>query len=186
VQLQPGTHRLMFSKNNFQPITQNVKLKPAEQRHLKLNFKTAYGHLELHVLPWANIFIDGQLIKRETNLKNRFKLSAGAHKLRIENPAFTVIEQTVTIKPQQTLRLSYNFNRKIETRVLAFDRQNKPLFARIFVDGKDTGQYTPKSIFLSPGRHSISVQKENSRSSAQQTVMILPERLNTVKFNLKE
>jgi len=186
LRLTAGPHKLVFTRPNFKPITQKLTLNPGEKRRLSLNFEPAYGQLVIHVLPWANIYLDGQLVKKETNIKNKFRLSAGPHRLRIENPAFTYLEQTIEIKPDQTLELKYDFNQKVETRILAFDKKNKPVFAEIIVDGQRTGQYTPRAVLLSPGVHKIALQKEGYQPGETQTVMALPGHNKTIKFILQE
>lgn len=186
LQMTSGQHKLIFSHPNFKPITQTLNLKAGEKQNLTLNFETAYGQLTIHVLPWANIYIDGQLLKKETNIKNQFRLTAGPHQLRIENPAFTYLEQTIEIKPDQTLQLKYDFNQKVETRILAFDNRNKPVFAEIIVDGHPTGQYTPRAVLLSPGFHKIALLKEGYLPVEPKTIMVLPDEENTIKFILQE
>ncbi len=187
IALPAGTHHLVFQSDNFKPIEKTLHISSGQNQTVTLNFEPLLGTLEIHVLPWGNIYIDGTLKKSETNIKNRFTLTAGKHQIRIENPAFTAIEKTVHILPEKTVSLKYNFNDKIETRVLAFDTQNKPLFVQIVVDGTPTNQYTPAAVQLSPGWHQISVQKPGYQiRGGAQKVMILPEAPKTLRFVLEK
>ncbi len=187
LRIPPGQRRLLFLKPNFESVEKKLQLQPGEKRTLEVAFTPLYGTLEIHVLPWGNIYIDDQLLKAETNIKNKIRLTAGKHLLRIENPAFSIIEKTVVIEPEKTIRLSYDFNRKVETRVLAFDVNNQPLFVQIAVDGNLTDQYTPAAIRLSPGFHRISVSKQGYKLvDGPKEVMIVPEEKKTLKFTLEK
>ncbi|WP_456440075.1 protein kinase domain-containing protein [Caldithrix abyssi] len=187
LRIPPGQRRLIFLKPNFESVEKNLQLQPGEKRTIEVAFTPLYGTLEIHVLPWGNIYIDDQLLKAETNIKNKIRLTAGKHLLRIENPAFSIIEKTVVIEPEKTIRLSYDFNRKVETRVLAFDVNNQPLFVQIAVDGNLTDQYTPAAIRLSPGFHRISVSKQGYKLvDGPAEVMIVQEEKKTLKFILEK
>ncbi len=180
--LGAGKHLLHFSHVNYQPQQKTVFLKPGQNLQIQVKLQPQMGTLEVHVLPWGNIYIDGKLQKRETNIKERFRLPAGRHLVKIANPAFPQIEQEVTVTSNQTTSYTYNLNQKGEVRVLAFDGQNNARFVEIFVDGKSSGQYTPGSIFLPPGKHAISV---GARNAVEKSVMVLPGQTQTVKFVLK-
>jgi hypothetical protein len=55
--------------------------------------------------PWAEVFIDDQY-RETTPLKKPLILSAGAHKIRLHNPAFSDVVRDVTVTAHDTTGLS--------------------------------------------------------------------------------
>jgi predicted Ser/Thr protein kinase len=67
----------------------------------------AIGYLQVVVKPWGTVWLDGRAVG-ETPL-GRLDVPAGAHKLRVRNPAYEIWEGSVTIRPGQTERILVDF-----------------------------------------------------------------------------
>ncbi|NOX89757.1 MAG: PEGA domain-containing protein [Calditrichaeota bacterium] len=186
--LSQGKHVLRFTKSGYKEKEQTIRVEPGKPQNLSVVLEPLTGFLEIHVLPWGNIFIDGELKKKETDVKERFELQAGAHRVKIQNPAFTELEQSVTVAADKTTRLVFDFNKTAEVRVLAFDKQNNAQYARIWVDNKPTERYTPGAVYLTLGKHLLTVEKEGYKVvGGAKTIMVLPSaKISPVKFYLEQ
>jgi len=62
--------------------------------------------LQVGVIPWGEIRVDGELIG--TTPLDRIRLSAGAHTVRIRHPDYEPLEREITIRPDETEKLLVN------------------------------------------------------------------------------
>jgi serine/threonine protein kinase len=111
--------------------------------------------LQLRIKPYGTVYIDDTLHIREARDERTIELTAGLHKLRIEHPTLGTWEKTIAIAPDSTHKLTIDF---IKTAALTV--ASEPVWANIFVDGKPTGQETPKKLRLRVGLHTIEVRRE--------------------------
>jgi serine/threonine-protein kinase len=63
----------------------------------------ANGSLQLGVKPWAEVTIDGTVVG--TTPLDKIRLAPGRHRVRLQHPAYPVVEREVVILPGQTERL---------------------------------------------------------------------------------
>ena len=59
------------------------------------------GKLQLIVLPFADVYIDGALVASEQRTVE-LDLAAGSHRLRLETPSMTPLDTTIVIRSGQT------------------------------------------------------------------------------------
>ena len=62
--------------------------------------------LQVGVVPWAEIRVDGELIG--TTPLDKIPLSAGTHVVRIRHPDYEPMEREITIRPGGTEKLVVN------------------------------------------------------------------------------
>lgn len=185
--LSPGVHAVSVAKAGFSPKEKTVTLKVNSPQRLFFNLVPLKSKLQILVLPWGNIYIDSQLKKQESNIRETFVLPVGKHTIKITHPVFGQCEQTVDLKPDSTLSLVYNFKKAEAIRILAFDSANKPQYAQIMVDGKLVDQYTPGIVKLTIGQHQISVRKDGfTVVGGNRNLMILPGKSLILKFLLRK
>jgi serine/threonine-protein kinase len=67
------------------------------------------GYLQLGVLPWATVFVDGRPWGETP--REKIPLDAGTHGLRLEFPDYEPHEASVTIRPGQTEVYSFDFRK---------------------------------------------------------------------------
>ncbi len=183
--LKPGSHALFVQKHGFSSAQKIITLKANTPMTVTFNLKPLKSKLNVLVLPWGNISIDGKLRKRESNIRETFVLPVGRHKLKVEHPDYGICTQVVNLTPDSVTSLVFDFNKPVPVRVVAFDQSGNPQYAQILVDGKATDQYTPGLIKLSIGRHQISVRKKGFLvENNAQIIMVLPNKNPLLKFKL--
>ena len=65
------------------------------------------GLLQIVVVPWADVFIDGQQVG--TTPMDKVSLKAGTHHVRLRYPTYENVERTIVIRPGQTEKLRFDF-----------------------------------------------------------------------------
>lgn len=105
LRVKAGTCIVTFSNPMFSPIVKNVTVRGSEEILVEADFLSTSGFLLVRVNPWAEVFIDDQF-RETTPLKKPLILSAGAHKIRLHNPAFSDVVRNVTVTAHDTTRLS--------------------------------------------------------------------------------
>ncbi len=98
----PGTHRIVLKNPDYLPFQTTVRIKAGETDTLKVHLTSASGFLMLHVVPWARVYVDGQLMET-TPLSEPLRLSPGVHLLRLENPELPPWEGRIQVTPGDTL-----------------------------------------------------------------------------------
>ena len=72
--------------------------------------KINVGFLNIRVLPWAKIYIDGQY--HETSpIEDPITVAAGEHIVTLTNPNYTTIKDTIQVVSGKTLDKKFNFSR---------------------------------------------------------------------------
>ncbi len=106
-----GRHIVTFTNPFFVPIIKEVEVQPKNLSTVEADFFKNAGYVLITVIPWGDIFVDD--LKRDTTpLSKPIIVSAGARRLRIHNPSFQDIFQTLNVIPGDTLRLNFNFQVK--------------------------------------------------------------------------
>lgn len=70
------------------------------------------GRIAVTVRPWGTIAIDGEVRRRDADVTFETPLSAGTHRVSAVHPTLGQVEQTVTVRPGETLRLTLNLNER--------------------------------------------------------------------------
>jgi hypothetical protein len=60
------------------------------------------AELRVTVVPWGSIYIDGQLVVRETDVRQTFTLPPGPHTIAAEHPTLGRTEATIDLIPGST------------------------------------------------------------------------------------
>jgi len=110
------------------------------------------GGLTINAMPWANVYIDGK--PYGTTPKTIEEIKVGTHKVRLENPNFSVWETSINISRGEITKVSYKFG--------GFGKLviNASPWGNVYMDGALKGQ-TPLTIEkVSAGKHQIKVSRE--------------------------
>lgn len=129
----------------------------------------ARGRLTVTSIPWARVFLDGRDTGRNTPVVN-LPLAPGTHSLELRAGSGATLRETIEIREGETLRVAHRFEPRpvtadeppavelAQTRYGTLMIQTIP-WARVFVDGRDTGQSTPvRSLRVPAGRHEIGLR----------------------------
>ena len=108
--LQPGRYLVQLKNPAFQDYQTELDLQPALQETLRVTLQGADGYLNLRVHPWARVYVDGAY-RETTPLSAPLTLSPGRHTIRLENPAFAPIEDTVWIEAGKTMQKNWRFQK---------------------------------------------------------------------------
>ena len=101
IKLKAGTYTLRLENPHFVTIEQNIKVQPETSDTLNFNLVPSIGFLDLQVIPWAEIYIDGEY-KETTPLKDPISLPAGKHQLKLVNPNLSTWSDSINIEPGRT------------------------------------------------------------------------------------
>jgi serine/threonine protein kinase len=105
VYLVQGKHSVTFSNPSFDLILKSIDVQPGKDQAVSGDFLENAGFLVCTVRPWAEIYVDEQY-KDTTPLNRPIVLSAGLHRIRFHNVAFSDTMQVVTIKSRDTLAIA--------------------------------------------------------------------------------
>jgi serine/threonine protein kinase len=108
--LAAGTHTIMFMNPSFDPIVRSITVESNKESIIAGNFIDRAGYVLCSAIPWAEVYIDEQY-KDTTPLTKPLVVSAGTHRFRFKNPAFSDIVKEAAITPQDTLRLTITFSK---------------------------------------------------------------------------
>lgn len=106
--LSAGSHRVSVTAPGYAAAEATVDLKPGEMRTLQLAIERLpppSGVVEVLCQPWCEIEVDGKRTGRTSPA--RLVLGAGAHRLRMINPALGVVKvREVSVEPDGLVRES--------------------------------------------------------------------------------
>lgn len=101
IQLEAGTYKLRLENPHFVTIEQTLNIQPEMSDTLNFNLEPSNGFLDLQVIPWAEVYIDGEY-KETTPLKDPISLPAGKHFLKLINPNLSTWSDSIDIQPGRT------------------------------------------------------------------------------------
>jgi serine/threonine-protein kinase len=108
IALDPGLHFIELKNPNFQTFSQYYDLTPAQSETLIIEMKMNVGFLNIRVLPWANIYIDGEY-KETSPIDQPITLATGEHIVTLTNPNFVSIKDTIEVRSGKTINKKFNF-----------------------------------------------------------------------------
>lgn len=106
--LQPGLYQITVRKPGFSPSTRGVRVASGNDTSADFSLQQQEGRVAILVRPWGSIYIDGVLVKRDTDVQHTASLSPGAHSIQIRHPVLGVRERTVQIQPNETTRVIFD------------------------------------------------------------------------------
>lgn len=150
--IQPSGVTIQESPANKMKDIGSVK-KNMPTTDLTQNQQELLGYLKISVIPWADIYLDGEKIftmPKDTLIE----LKAGTHNLKLVNPNFPTIETLFSINAHQNLKLIFNLFDYI-----AFLQITVKPWADIYVDNvyKATSPIAAP-IIVPVGTHKITIK----------------------------
>jgi serine/threonine-protein kinase len=137
------------------------------------------GALQVSVVPWARIVVDDSVVGT-TPLPANIVLTAGAHRLRLENPEFPVVEEEIQIAAGEVVSLDLTL----------WDRVGRVMldvapWAEVSVDQavRDT---TPllAPLVLAPGEHALRL-RHPQLGIWETTIWVEAGTRDTISFDLR-
>lgn len=102
IKLEAGRRQLMLRHPNRREYSREILIEPGDTLRLHVVMPQAWGYLKLSVVPWAEIFVDGEAAGI-TPLAAPLRLSIGEHELRLAGPGGKEWRETVRISEGDTL-----------------------------------------------------------------------------------
>jgi len=135
------------------------------------------GTLQVLVLPFGSIYIDGKLQKEDWDRQFKTELAVGAYLLKATHPQFGTWEKQITIEGEKLRDIPIDFNKMVKLKITA-----TPVDGEIFVDGASKG-YTPKELRLRIGQHRLEVRRKGYVGETQ-IINLEEERKIPILFTL--
>ena len=102
-----GTHELVLRLDGYMEVTRDITVPVSGDRVDVAMTKLPPGTLTIKVLPYADIYIDGVLVKKgAVNL--RADLEQGKHTIRLVHPSFEVLEEEVQVTSGDSRTVEYD------------------------------------------------------------------------------
>ncbi len=184
--LPAGNYVVKVTYPGYKSHQQSVEIRRDEITALHAVLVRKEGNLNIQVRPWGSIYIDDRLHKQSSDVKYTIRLPADSHDIKVEHPTLGIWRKTVQIRADEDIDLLVNFTREIPVMIKATDDNDRSISAEIFVDGKQTGQFTPGKIPVRIGMHRIEVKKDGYLlDGSDKEILIDSDNDNTLTFKLK-
>lgn len=108
IQLAAGSYQVELKNPFYLKHTETVNLEPGKTDSLLIKLQPSIGYFAITVLPWGDIYVNNTY-RETTPLSEPLSLAVGTHAIRITNPNFPSIRDTIIIKPGSTLKKNYRF-----------------------------------------------------------------------------
>jgi len=108
VPLGAGKHVIEFRNPNYQTFRHPVEVSTTAIETLNVSLESKDGFLMVQAVPWADIYVN-DTYRETTPLKEPIVLAAGKHVLRLTNPGYAAIIDTVLIRPGEQIDKKFKF-----------------------------------------------------------------------------
>ncbi len=153
--LKSGLYKITLKKEGFSDYKKSVRVRGNKISRLSPELVSNNGKLSILVKPFGSILIDGKLLKRDTPTQFNTEILAGRHKLTIVHSGLgSRWEKRIEVVGGKTHDIFVDFTKMVNVTVIS-----KP-WGTIIVDGKLTGDVSPKQIKVRVGQHIIGVRRE--------------------------
>ncbi len=85
-----------------------LTISSAMSETLNVSLKSKDGFLMVQAVPWADIYLNDSYLET-TPLNKPIRIEAGQHILRLANPGYQAIIDTVHIQPGEQIERKYKF-----------------------------------------------------------------------------
>ena len=117
----------------------------------------------------VTVSVNGQAVGGSTSVP------AGTHTVVFRHPQHGQTQQSIRVSPGETKTLSMYFTSEVRIGAQLAEGSGPAPFAAVWVDGRNTGAFTPTSVTLGPGRHTIELRRDGwSVLNSPQTVVVEP------------
>lgn len=110
VLLDEGNYSLRFTLPGHHLAEESVVVRADEEASVSVAMVAEQGRLRVLALPWATIFIDGELLHENTDLRHTVELAAGNHVIRAEHPVLGTVERSVRVIAGETSDVVLDLN----------------------------------------------------------------------------
>ncbi len=109
IELKSGVHTLKLIHPDYPPYIKKIKISNDKIEAVKINFQLLTGYLDCKVMPWGEVFINGNHVGT-TPLREPVNLYPGEYNIKITNPQYTeALQKQIKITAKETLEVTFNF-----------------------------------------------------------------------------
>jgi serine/threonine protein kinase len=153
--LRTGKYKIVVKKEGYSDFSETVRIQANRATEVSPDLMSLNGELTILVRPYGSILIDGELLKKDTPVQYHTELPAGEHKINIIHAGLGARwEKRIDISGGKSHNILVDF-----TKMVTLSISSEPA-GMIIVDGKPTGDMTPKQIKVRVGQHGIGVRLE--------------------------
>ncbi len=109
--VEPGEHVLSFRKLGFESPTTLVVLQGGQTLTLSPTLNALEGTLRVLAKPWGSIYINGELVQENTNIRFTKKLAPGQYRITVVHPVLGRWETFATIQAGRDASYVVDFNK---------------------------------------------------------------------------
>lgn len=102
IELSPGAYQLELRNPSFGTFEREVVIQPGQVDSVVVNLLPQKGFLHLQVVPWAEVYINGEY-RETTPLKEPISLPSGKYEIKLINPGYQTWKDSVIILPGETI-----------------------------------------------------------------------------------
>ncbi|WP_220681271.1 DUF3344 domain-containing protein [Methanofollis formosanus] len=177
-----GDHTLALKKEGYREAFAEVTIRHDETTDLHLDLEKAVGCIAVTSTPeGAAIFLDGEETGETTNAILE-GIAVGEHTITLKKSGYMEASATVTVIDTETASVEFTLAEPAGNIVVT----SSPDGARVFLDGKDTGEQTNTTLTrVSPGEHQVAVSLEGYLE-AEKAVTVVEGESVAVHFDLSQ
>ena len=181
VNIEVGEHALSLQKQGFRENRSLFVVVKGEETVISKELFPLTGSINVRVIPWGNLSIDGVPVKAELDFDHSEILPIGKHLVSIYNPSLGVWEDLVDVYEDSTHNIIVDFSKEVKFTVTS-DIVN----AQVFIDDKFSGKTTPQNFKRRLGLHKIGVRNPlNSSQYLSREVNFNGDRTEPINFNFR-
>ena len=106
VPLQPGDHNIDLKNPNYESFSTSLRIETNKTESLMVTLTPKIGFLNLRVVPWAEVYIDGKSFGI-TPVNKQIELFSGPHLIELRHPDLKTIIDSIRIEPGKTIEKQY-------------------------------------------------------------------------------
>ncbi len=165
--MESGEYNISIRKSGFKPYNEKIKLEADKPVNVSAELIPLTGKVEILVRPYGNIYVDDQLKKEGTSSRYTANIIGGMHNLKVIHPTLGTWLKQIEIGDETTRKYLIDFNKMMKLTIVS-----EPAFAEIIINGKSTGETTPKIHPLKPGKYIIQVKKDGYSLSEEKEITV--------------
>ncbi len=114
IELPPGAYELVLRNPEFPDYSQPITMEPGERKTLDVSLWATVARLNITVIPWAEVVVDGIVLDTIPPQKRPIILQPGTHRLTLRHPELGQIERDVLLRAGEERTLAYNLREASE------------------------------------------------------------------------
>lgn len=177
-----GEHTVTLKKEGYRDAATGVTIRHNETTDVHLDLEEAVGCIAVTSTPeGAMIFLDDEDTGETTNAILE-GIAAGEHTITVKKSGYMDASTEATVTDNETVSVDFTLAEPAGNIMVT----SSPDGARIFLDGKDTGEQTNTTLTrLSPGEHQVTVNLDGYLD-AEETVTVVEGESVAVHFDLAQ